>query len=82
MDSFAEKLAYWREHGLNVSPAATPTRRNSVPPATPNNSFERGVPKDSRGMPFFDERGGVIGQKEYITRRREIEAGRRRAHNS
>jgi hypothetical protein len=55
---FKHKLAYWRDTGgLNISPAATPTRRNNNPPTTfaAKNSWERGVAKDDRGMPYLDK---------------------------
>jgi len=73
---FHHKLAAWRQRGLSVAPSATPSRssnRKFVPPATPNNSYERGIPRDSRGMPYLDENGGVMGQREFNSKQRQIE---------
>lgn len=80
---FAHKLAAWQQHGMNVAPSATPSRtanRPFVPPATPNNSYERGVPRDHRGMPYLDAKGGVMGQKEYNASRRQLDEGYRANH--
>lgn len=47
------------------------------------NSWERGVPTDSKGMPFIDTVDGhVIGQKEASERHREIDATMRRNHHA
>jgi len=40
---------------IQISPSATPSRRNSIPPRTPNNSFEKGVRRDERGVPLLDK---------------------------
>lgn len=80
---FSHKLHAWRQRGMNVAPSATPTRtanRPFVPPATPNNAYERGVPRDHRGMPYLDTAGGVMGQREYDQKRRQIEEGYRANH--
>lgn len=77
------KLAYWREAGgLNISPAATPSRRNHVAPATPRNSWERGIPVDERGMPYLDHGMSPIGQKEWGHKWRRVheDSARRRSN--
>ena len=77
---FKHKAAYWRENGtLNISPQATPNRRNHKPSTVhvPMNSWEKGVAKDSRGMPLLKANLAPIGVKEYGQRRHEIEAQRR-----
>lgn len=50
---------------VSFSPAAMPSRYNAVPPATPNNSYERGIPRDHRGMPYLGASGEAMGQKEW-----------------
>jgi hypothetical protein len=37
---------------------------NNIPPRTPNNSFERGVRKDERGVPYLDKDASPIHLKE------------------
>lgn len=64
---------------FHVSPAATPSRRNSLPPRATTgggNSWERGVPTDSRGMPYLNPDSGLpVGQKAWgETYRRKFEA--------
>ena len=79
------KLAYWRESGHRlVSPQATPNRRNHLPPKVTSNAnaWERGVAKDSRGMPLLCADGSPMGVKEYAEKRTEVEEVRRRAHNA
>lgn len=71
------KLAEWRARGLQVSPAATPNRRNQIPPRTPNNSWERGIAKDARGMPLLDADYRPLGIKKYGENRHQIEESRR-----
>lgn len=60
---------------INLSPAATPSRRNSkTPRESTNNSWEKGIPTDSRGMPYLDSNLNVIGQKRWAeTERRKFE---------
>lgn len=81
---FGHKLYAWRHgQGMNLAPSATPTRmanRPFVPPATPNNSYEKGVPRDRRGMPYLDTAGGVMHQREYNAKRHLIEEGYRANH--
>lgn len=62
----------FRERLLSVglSKAATPTRKTgSAPPSKADNSWERGVPRDERGVPFLDHNGGVCFQKEVVENR-------------
>lgn len=54
---------------IQVSPSATPSRKNSVPPRRPNNSYERGVRKDERGLPYLDTNGKPVRLKEKFDRR-------------
>jgi hypothetical protein len=43
---------------------------NNVPPRTPNNSFERGVRKDERGLPYLDDNGQPLRMKESFNPKR------------
>lgn len=81
---FRHKLAYWRERGgFNLSPAATPSRRNNIAPSTPKNSWEKGIPTDNRGMPYLDHNGSTIGQKEWGDKwRRRFDDQKRRNTNT
>lgn len=84
---FACKLHAWRSGdgvGFQVSPSMLPNRRNHKPPRLTTgggNAWERGVARDSRGMPLLK---GLtpIGVKEYSQRRREIDDNRRKAANA
>ncbi len=49
---------------IQFTPSCTPTRRNTIPPRTPQNSWERGVATDDRGMPLLDKNLSPIGLKE------------------
>lgn len=60
-------------HSIQVSPSAMPSRRNSIAPARPMNSWERGVVRDDRGLPVRRENGDVIGLHEYSGNRHEID---------
>lgn len=65
---------------VQLSPAATPTKtRKFHPVGVPkgNNSWERSVVTDSRGMPLLKANGEAIRSKEYAERRHEIEGARR-----
>lgn len=68
--------------GVQFSPACTPTRRNTIPPRTPNNSWERGVPTDNRGMPYLDSNLNEIGQKTFAANRSTIETKVRELRNA
>jgi hypothetical protein len=81
--SLAEKLAYWRTEGcLQVSPSATPTRRNNVAPRTPDAAWERGIPTDSRNMPVLGPDLEPLRAKQYAEQRSRINQSRRRAHQA
>lgn len=67
---------------IQWSPSATPSRRSPVPPRTPDNSWERGVVKDKRGMPLLDKNLEPIGQAELANNRRQIEDGLRALKNT
>ena len=54
---------------IQWSPAATPSRRNTIPPRTPNNSWEKGTATDDRGMPLLDGNLNPIGLKERANKR-------------
>ena len=84
---------HWGQHGddcfgcklqsVQFNPYATPGMlRPHIAPRKPENSWEKGVPTDSRGMPFLKTDGTPMGQKEYSESRSKIEAHRRRLHNS
>ncbi len=69
-----------RLDSVQFSPAATPTRRS--PKADPGpkligNSWENGIAKDERGMPYLDETGKTIGVKAWgeTHRRKFTDAG-------
>lgn len=69
---------------IQISPQATPSKREGrrflgPPPKKPNNSWERGIATDERGMPLFMD-GKPVSVKRYAERRHEIEDKRRRLH--
>lgn len=67
-----------RAQTLQISPSAMPTRRNNIAPRPPqHNSYERGILKDSRGVPILKD-GGVIPLKEYTKDRHRIDEQIRR----
>lgn len=81
----AHKLAYWRDNGtLQVSPVATPNRRNQVAPKPSDgaNAWERGTPVDARGMPQLGPDLKPIGNKKYAELRSKIEERKRRSHQA
>lgn len=49
---------------INISYDVNPRRKNDVPPRRPNNSFERGVRTDERGIPYLDKNGQPLRMKE------------------
>lgn len=71
---------------IQISPYATPTRRSNRGPSTPprgnSNSWEKGIPTDSRGMPVLKSDGSPMGQAEYASKRSQIEESRRRLRNA
>lgn len=76
------KLVEWRRPGTLVSPAATPTRKNHVPPKLVGNSWEKGIAKDERGMPVLrtDASGTLttVGIKEWGEKHRRRFQDRKR----
>lgn len=79
----AHKLAYWRAGNLQVSPTATPSRRNHVGGRQREsaNAWERSTPVDSRGMPQLGPDLTPLGAKAYAEKRQLIEARKREVHN-
>lgn len=74
-----------RLRSVQLSPAATPTKtRKFHPVGVPkgNNSWERPVVTDARGMPLLRADGEMIRTKEYAERRSSIEAARRVVANA
>lgn len=55
---------------IQISPSATPTSRNDIPPRTPNNSFEKGVRKDERGVPYLNQEGRALRMKDQFDERK------------
>lgn len=49
---------------INVSYQVNPSRMNAVPPRQPQNSFERGVRRDERGIAYLDKNGAPLRMKE------------------
>jgi hypothetical protein len=47
-----------------IAPSAMPSRLNGIPPRRPNNSFEKGIRRDDRGVPFLDTKGSPLRMKE------------------
>lgn len=81
---FPCKLRGWSDGGMQLSPAATPSKTRKVHPVgvpKGNNSWERQVVTDSRGMPLLRADGELIRSKEYGERRSVIEAARRQNAN-
>lgn len=66
-----------RAKGVQVSPAATPNRRNKVPPRKPDPAWERGTAGEHRVdgsfMPYLNDKGSPLHVKEHGERRREID---------
>lgn len=78
---FRHKVAYWRETGgLQVAPSVFPTRTPNIQkPRESMNSWERGIAKDERGVPYLrPENLEPMGVHEYASRRSELEEGRRK----
>ena len=67
---------------VQFSPSCTPTRRNNIPPKVADNSYAKGIPTDSRGMPFLDKNLEPIGQRQFDRERRKIDETLRRYHNT
>lgn len=63
---------------VQFDPRATPSRRNSIPPAPPRyNAWERSTPTDSRGMPFLGPDLQPLTQKKFTEQRHRIEESKR-----
>lgn len=63
---------------IRLSAAATPTKsRNTIPVGEPKNSWERGIAKDHRGVPYLDN-GAVIPVKKFAANRSKYEEAIRR----
>lgn len=67
-------------NGVQFSPAATPTRksyRSDPGPKLCGNSWENGVVRDDRNMPYLDSNGTEIGTKKWVDseRRKFQDAG-------
>lgn len=81
-ETFAEKLRYWREHGLNVAPSALPSRTPGAAPATPDPAWERGIVTETRPdgsvMPMLNDHLEPIPIKAYGENRRHYEGIRKR----
>ena len=80
-ESFAEKCRYWREHGMQVTPTASPASRRGGAPRDKwdSNAWERGIARDERGVPILMP--GTVEPmpiKHYTEHRHEVDAGIRR----
>lgn len=71
-----------RVQTIQIDPRATPSRRNNIEPRRPDPAWERGIPTDSRGMPYLTKDGSPMGVKEFGENRHRIEEHRRQLHNS
>lgn len=68
---------------IQISPSAMPSRRNKIAPRGGGNSWEKGVPTNSRGMPILDPKTGApMGQARYAEMRSTVEEGRRKRHQT
>lgn len=79
-DCFACKL-----RSIQFDPRAMPSRRNHKPPRVHvnRNSWEKGIPRDSRGMPvLIPGTTSPMGTKEYSRNRRLIDQRKRDLNNS
>lgn len=65
---------------IQLSPAATPTSRNSIAPAKPRNSWEKGQALDRRGIPYVNKDGTPIGVKDFANNRSRYEETLRQQH--
>lgn len=83
--TFREKLQYWREHGMQVTPTASPAARRGGAPRdrSDSNAWERGVAHDERGVPILmPGTTEPMPIKHYVTHRREVDAGIRQNRSS
>jgi len=69
---------------IQVSPRATPNRRrNNQPVKKSGNSWEKGIVKDERGMPYLNP--GTVEPmpiKTFVENRHKIEEAKRKAYQS
>ena len=65
---------------FSVDPFSMPSRLTGGAPKRPNPVWERGVPTDSRGMPFLDKTGHPMGNKAFSEQKHAIEDKRRKNH--
>jgi hypothetical protein len=49
---------------IRISYEVNPSRMNNVAPRSPNNSFEKGIRKDERGIPYLDTNAKPLRMKE------------------
>lgn len=49
---------------IYISYEVNPRRKNDVPPRKPNNSFEKGIRRDERGVAYLDSNGQPLRMKE------------------
>ena len=66
---FKHKLA-----SIQWSPSAMPSRKNTVAPRAPQNSWERGIARDERGMPLLGKSGEPVGLHEMASNRGAYES--------
>jgi hypothetical protein len=60
---------------VQISPSCYPTSRNHVAPqGTQNNSWERGIARDHRGLPYRDASGNEIPIKRFAEKRSVYES--------
>jgi len=77
LDCEAHYACILRSKSFQVSPKATPNRRNNRPPRQHDNSWEKGVLRDERGIPIR-RNGKVIPVKQAAGQRHQIESELRR----
>lgn len=65
---------------IQLSPKAIPSKRSDAPSRTPNNSWEKGLARDSRGMPLIKD-GKPVTVKQYGEQRHEIDRALHRLEN-
>lgn len=61
-----------RYKSVTFNPFATPSRANSKPPKLVGNSWEKGVPRDARNMPFLDANLQPMSAKEFAEKGTEF----------
>lgn len=77
----AECLSCRLQGTIQIHRNATPTKTKSkTPPRTPNNSWEKGIARDDRGMPLMRD-GKPVSIKQYAENRHTIDAAVHRLEN-